>query len=333
MRRSAFVIASIVLAAVSISLAGPVDDPMGYFNVYSLGDIGSPSAKYHSDFQGVCGAAGDVYFSSFSLSLPGHASSTGYTLHTGGSATLTGAYHGSLEIGHNAHLGGLSVAGSVVAGGDIISFSGGQIAGDAIAGGAVALSGAMTVHGDKVSGAVFEPAVNHAALSAHLLATSAEIGAMPDTAVITDRWGGLSMVAHSGVNVVSIEGAALKRAWGFSIAAPADAVVYINVLGETVNLDWTGWSYVGGITPDDVLVNMPEATTLGLTSANAANILAPRALATFPAGLVTGALIVGDLQGGGQVNLGSFSHGWPVPEPATVLLLTAGAAVLLSRRR
>jgi len=331
MNRSALVLTGIVLAVASSSAGDVITKPMAYFNVYSLGDIGSPSARYHSDFQGIAGAAGDVYFSSFSLSLPGYASPTGTTLHTGGSATLTGAYHGSLEIGGDARLGGVSVAGSVVVGGDITNFSGGHITGDATAAGAVDLSGTLTVSGDTLSGAPFEPIVDHAAVSAHLLAVSADVGAMAETTTVTNRWGELRMTGHSGVNVVSVDAEALKKAWGFSISAPADAEVYVNVPGESVHLDWTGWSYRGGITPADVLVNMPEATTLDLTSANAVNILAPQAETTFPAGLVTGTLIVGDLQGGGQVNLGSFDHGPAVPEPGTMLLLAA-VAPFLSRR-
>jgi len=77
---------------------------------------------------------------------------------------------------------------------------------------------------------------------------------------------------------------------------------------------------------------MPHAADLLRTSANAVNILAPYAETVFSSGLVTGSLIVGGLQGGGQVNLGHFDGGPPVPEPGTLALLGAGACALIRRR-
>ena len=329
MRTSVFGGIIALLFCAAMAAADPMTHPFGYFNVYSLGDIGSPSAKYHSDFQGVAGAAGNVYFSSFSLD--GMDSTTGYSLHTGGSATLTGAYVGSLEIGGQANLGSLSVGGSVVTGGDITNFSGGTIGGDAIAGGQVLLGNNMTVSGQKRSGVPFQPVVDHTVLSSFFRTTSTAIGALADTGTVSNAWGELIFNGTSGVNVVTVDAATLKDAWGFTITAPAGAIVYINVPDGEVELDWTGWSYIGGISAGDVLLNMPNATELELRSANAVNILAPFAQTNFPSGLITGSLIVGDLQGGGQVNLGHFEH--PIPEPTTVLLLLAGAGLAARRTR
>ena len=330
--RSAPVIGmSALLCLAAAAGAHPMDDPFGYFGVYSLGDIGTSSAKYHSDFQGVAGAAGSVYFSSFSLH--GRGSTTGFSLHTGGSATLTGSYTGSLEIGRDAHLGGLSVGGDGIAGGNIDNFSGGHIRGDAIAGGQVSLSGTMTVGGEKRSGAAFDPQVDHAALSAYFRDRSTEIGQMAATGSVTNEWGNLIFTGESGVNVVNVDADTLKKAWGFSITAPDDAVVYVNVLDEDVKLDWTGWCYRGGITAGDVLLNMPNAENLKLSSSNTVNLLAPFAETQFNSGLLSGTLVVGDLTGGGQVNLGDFDHGGAVPEPATLAILALGALPLIRRRR
>ena len=331
MRTSLAVCSICVFVFAASAGASPMNDPFGYFNVYSLGDIGSAGAKYHSDFQGVAGAAGDVYFSSFSLH--GNDSAGGYCLHTGGSATLTGAYLKGLEIGGDAALGSLSVGGSVVAGGDIANFSGGSIAGDAQAGGSVQLSQAMTVSGQKRSGAAFVPLVDHDMLSKFFRDTSAAIGAMPDTGAVANQWGLLSFDGTSGVNVVSVDAATLRSAWGFTIRAPADAVVYVNVPDADVQLDWTGWGYTGGVSAGNVILNLPNAEALQLTSANAVNVLAPLAETYFPAGLITGSLVVGDLEGGGQVNLGHFEQGPPVPEPATLWLFAASAAGLVRRAR
>ena len=91
-----------------------------------------------------------------------------------------------------------------------------------------------------------------------------------------------------------------------------------------------------GIGPGDVLLNLPDTTTMTLSGGNTVNILAPLAATDFSTGLVTGNLIVGDLQGGGQVNAGHFDHGepgLPVPEPGTLVLTCVGLAGLLARRR
>ena len=108
---SVFAMVLLFLSCVTVWADDPMENPFGYFNVYSLGDIGSSSDKYHSDFQGVGGAAGDVFFSSFSLH--GMESDSDYVLHTGGSATLTGSYLKGVEIGGDAHLGNLNINGTV----------------------------------------------------------------------------------------------------------------------------------------------------------------------------------------------------------------------------
>lgn len=332
MKQAAWVSLGGVLVLAAAAGATPMDDPFGYFHVYSLANIGRPDAKYHSDFQGVAGAAGNVYFSSFSLH--GNGSTTPYCLHTGGSATLTGAYLRGLEIGGDAHLGSFSVGGDVIAGGSIGNFGGGSITGDARAAGSVALSGSVAVHGETASGAAFEPVVDHAVLSSFFRQTSADIGALAATGGVTNQWGNLVFTGTSGTNVAWVDAATLKSAWGFTIIAPDDATVYVNVTGDDVELDWTGWNYLGGVRAENVLLNMPEATGLTLRSTNAVNLLAPWAETDFASGLLVGSLIVGDLQGGGQVNLGHFDQPpSAIPEPVTLASLALGGVILLVRSR
>lgn len=327
-------IAALTCTVQAGSISDPMTDPFGYFNVYSLGNIGASDDKYHSDFQGIAGAADDVYFEFFSLH--GMDSATGFTLHAGGSAALTGSYLVGVEVGGDLTLGsssgGMNINGNVVVGGDVHQLSGGTIDGDVLAGGMIYLDDTMTVTGQKLSGIPFESILDHSVISDFFRDTSAIIGGWEATGEVTDEWGNLIFNGNSGVNVVDVDAGTLKNAWGFTINAPSDAVVYINVRNaseQTVLLDWTGWNYNGGITPGNVLLNMSGIATLNLTSTNAVNILAPLARTTFDTGLVTGSLIVGDLQGGGQVNLGHFDMGgsagdMPVPEPGTMAMLLAG---------
>lgn len=334
MKRSFVAIGALLLVTVitAAAQADMVDNPFGYFNVYSLGDIGSEASPYHSDFQGRAGAAGNVAFSSFSLlNLPNQ---TGPALHVGGSARLTGTYLGDVEAGGDIALGGVGISGNVTAGGYIVQFGSGTVGGNARAGLGVALDQTLTVYGDKQTGMQYAPTTDHQAISDYFRNTSANIGAMSATASYTDEWGHLTFVGTEGVNVVNIAAEDLQAAWKFTIDAPTGAIVYVNVPDIDVTLDWTAWNYAGGILAEDVLLNMPNAGHLELSSTNAVNILAPLAATNFDSGLVGGTLIVGDLQGGGQVNNGNFGHGSTVPEPTSILLLTGGAwAALLRRRR
>jgi choice-of-anchor A domain-containing protein len=186
--------------------------------------------------------------------------------------------------------------------------------------------------------------VDHLALSVFFKSTSEMIGSWDATGSLVNIYGALSFHGTGGINVVTITASELLNAWGFTINAPEDAVVYINVVnddGSPVNLDSTGWAYAGGIAAGNVLLNLPEAESLNLTSSNNVNILAPFASTVFNHGLITGSLVVGNLEGSGQVNLGHFMAGGsaggtpnPVPEPGTMALMLVGfLAVLMGRTR
>lgn len=335
MKRAATIglVASVALALAPAAGADNIDvgNPFEYFNLYSLGDIGGRDWHYASDVQGKVGAAGDVWFRSFSLlNMPGH---SGWGLHAGGSANLSGTYLGGIDAGGDVAVGEVGISGSIHAGGNVTQFGGGAIGGDVVAAGSAGLDQTMTVYGQTRSGQAYAPAVDHADISRYFLETSAAIGDMTPTGSYSDEWGHFTLTGGEGVNVFSIDEGDLRYAWQVTIDAPEGSVVYINVPNEQVALDWTGWEYTGGITASDVIVNMSHALLLELSSTNAVNILAPRADTTFASGLVAGSLVVGDLQGGGQVNRGSFGHGEGIPEPATLGLLACGSAILLRRRK
>jgi choice-of-anchor A domain-containing protein len=326
------VISILVLALSNLCYSGITTDPFAYFNVYSLGNIGSATSLYHSDFQGVAGAGGDVYFSGFSLD--GHDTVSDYVLHTGGNATLGGNYVGNLEIGGNLSLGGVSVYGNAYVGGNVSNYGGGSLFGDIVASGQIGLSQSFTVTGMSSSLSSFNSIMNYDSLSNYFLSTSRAIAAMDNTAVLSNQWGGINLTALSGINVVSLSANELRNAWGFNITAPEDATIYINIYGETATLDSTDWVYTGGVSSGNVLLNYLDATALNLSGGNTVNILAPYADTNFSSGVVTGSLIVGNLFGGGQVNLGHFQNtesvaqGYPIPEPASVLLVCVGGLLV-----
>ncbi len=323
-------------------VTGSISDPFAYFNVYSLGDIGSSKNAYGSDFKGVGGAAGDVYFKSFSLD--GYDPSTGYSLHTGGSAVLGGHYAGGLDIGGDLTIGGISINGDVMVGGSVFQSSGGNIKGGLYAAGDVNLRRSMTVKGGTSNGVSYSPMIDYSAVSGYFASTSEIIGGWEATGGIENNWGGLTFEGKSGVNVIEIDAEELHNAWGFTINAPSDAMVYINVINSTgsMTLDSTNWVYSGGISAGNVIMNLSGTEFLSLSGGNTVNILAPLADTVFSSGVVTGSLIVGSLEGRGQVNLGHFNGGdffsdYPsgetpdpvvTPEPSTIMLLFPGLLLI-----
>ncbi len=321
-----------VTAITSAETIGVVDNPFTYFNLYSLGDIGSEASPFQGQVQGRVGAAGSATLSSFTLlNQPSY---TGWALHVGGSASLGGTYLGGIDVGGNVALGGVGISGSVQAGGGVTQFGGGAIGGSVLAGGSVQLDQTMTVYGQTLGNQQYSAVVDHQAVSGYFLKSSTVIGEMLPTGEFTEEWGRLTLACGAGINVFAIDARDLREASQVTIDAPQGAVVYINVPDAEVSLDWTGWSYEGGIGPKDVLLNMPYALLLELSGTNAVNILAPRAATDFEAGLVAGTLVVSKFKGNGQVDTGGFGHGSLIPEPASLfVMMAAGLPALLKRRR
>lgn len=331
--KSIIVAAMIPLFLLSAKVAQATTmDPFSYYNVFSAGDIHYSG----SDFQGSTGAVGNVSFNNFTLF--GLDTANQFSLHAGGNVSITGGAHtGSIEAAGNVTLGSLSINGNVYSGGTVANFGGGTITGD-VAAQNIALGQNMTVSGQKKSGTTYTPYADLGASEAYFLTFSHDAAAMGGTgATLTNSYGKLqTSLLSSGINVLSISSAELNNAHTFVVNGAADAILYINVAGGDVSLNSTTWTYSGGITASDVLVNYYEASKLTLSSRNDVNILAPFADTTFTSGLVTGNLIVGDLEGGGQVNLGHFDHGTPmvqtVPEPSTLaLLLVGGVSIVLGQ--
>jgi len=303
--------AALVLAVSVLPAAGTGVDPFLYFNVYSLGDIGSAASPYHSDYQGIGGCAGSAWFSGMSLNDVGAVSSK-YSFHAGGSFTFTGAVNnGGVEAGGDIALTGVSVQGDVVSGGNVTG-NGGSVSGDLTAAGTATLTG-LTVSGTVSEGVPFTADVDLGAVSSFFLARSTYYGLLPATAS-PSVGGQVVFTGVSGTNVFDVDASAIDAAWGVAVNAPADATVIVNVRGTLGKITSMDWQVNGGIPLDQVLIHFPEADSLHITGvAVRGNVLAPGASCAFPSGLVTGGLWVGSLRGGGQVNHGFFTE----PEPPT----------------
>jgi len=302
------------------------------FNVVSLGNIGSPTAKYQSDFQGVAAVGGSAYFTLFSLhDVASAGPGTPYSLYAGGDVQITGSiFNGGIEAGGTVSMLGANVDGPIVAGGDLDG-TGGTVNGDVTLAGQNLAGLVITIGGTLSEFAPFAPSLDLQELSDYFLQTSTYIGGLASNVGFTEQYGQIQVNVQSGVNVVELTAADLAAAWGFEVTGPADATLLINVLDTSATFDSINFDYTGGITPGHVLLNFPSADVLAISGGLNVNILAPQAETTFPQGLVTGNLIVGSLYGGGQVNAGGFDG--TIPEPASMLLVLGGLALLPARIR
>ncbi|MFH1279426.1 MAG: choice-of-anchor A family protein [Candidatus Eisenbacteria bacterium] len=296
----------VTLAAASGLFASPAagESPFGRFAVFSLGDIGNTEQPYHSDFQGVGAAAGSAVFFGMSLNDLGLPAGE-VSFFAGGDFTFTGSIrHGGVEAGGEVTMMGVSIEGDLKAGGDVAG-NGGSIDGDVEAAGSISLT-SLTVGGETKQGEPFSPTEDLGAASEFFLERSDHYASLAPTGT-PDIGGQVVFDAGPGRNVFEIAASDMDAAWGAAIRGPAGATIIVNVLGVSGALTNMDWQVTGGAGLTGVLVHFPEATSLEIQGvALFGNILAPRAATYFPAGLVVGGLWVGDLQGGGQVNYGTF---------------------------
>ncbi len=149
--------------------------------------------------------------------------------------------------------------------------------------------------------------VNFAGAKLHLNNLSEQLASLSRTDTVAQSYFALTLNGSKpGLNVFYLDGSKLLNSNGFTINAPAGSSVIVNISGDSTRL--FGGFEVNGTTKDKVLLNFYQATKLNISGINVlASVLAPKAKLDFPAGVVTGQLIVRYMYGSGQVNLCQFT--------------------------
>ena len=311
-------------------------DPFGYFNVYSLGDIGQENDLYNSDIEGTIGAAGNAYFGGFGAPNLG---SNEYALHTGGDFHIrSGGFAGKIDVGGNVSLANFRLTHDLYAGGNVTipsSTSGAPTA---------TLSTAGTIDQfrwnniNAIGGVQYDPMFDFDNLNQYYRDTSSTIAAMNEDHEVktyTQPYSNAYFDVEAGINVFEINATDFYETARYAaIRGPADAIVYINAVDTDAILGWSmNWDFIGGVKQSNVILNFADAETLRV-SGGEINVLAPNANTTFTTGTINGNLVTGNLYGGAQVNQGYFSPPVSiVPEPSSVMLFITGIAVLFGFRR
>jgi len=306
-------------------------DPFGYFNVYSLGDIGQENDLYNSDIEGTIGAAGNAYFGGFGA--PNLASNE-YVLHTGGDFSIkSGGFAGKIDVGGNVSIANYRVTHDINAGGNVIILRSTSGAATATVRAAGIIDQYRWNNINAIGEVPYDPIFDFDILNQYFLDTSSAISAMSEiyeTKTYSQPYSNAYFNVESGVNVFEINATDFYETARYAaIVGPADAIVYINATDTDAHLGWSmNWDFIGGVTQSNVILNFADATSLRV-SGGEINVLAPLADTTFTAGAIKGNLITGNLYGGAQVNQGYFEHPPAiVPEPSSVILFSCGMAIL-----
>jgi len=329
---------------------------MNLLGQYSHG--GRPFALYtggdaflmHGDLHGGVEAGGNVNLQHFTAD--GDIRAQAGTVTTGGGTpALNNQIHGSVYA-DGGLLSGVDIGGDLDSTSAITLQDNSQVFGTAYHSGNVTLldtSGVAATNPGASPNATTHTYLDHSAVQSYFQTLSQNIAAMPDqnaTVVInppSPPWKSAVHITVTGgaLNVVNLDAAQTNdfiNAGVISVTSLTgpDAVLYINLtLSPGATFDFGAIDFqLNNVEHGNVIINFPQPSgnTVDIFQATFPNLLMPYADVEFYDGLLVGRLIVGNLEGSGQVNL----PGGYIPEPATLTLLVSGIsgmAVMRLRKR
>ncbi|MGE5621136.1 MAG: SdrD B-like domain-containing protein [archaeon] len=262
--------------------------PAKGYNVFVFENLTQPSA----DAQGRVAVGGDAYFANYSVGdlLPPNSGNV-------------------LVVGHNlTFVSGAVNNGNVVYGGTTN-----------LPQPAVSISGGTLIHATPV---------DFNAARTYLQNLSVTLSKYAATGTALMQWGTLTLTGTDPhLNVFAVSGTDLSAANNVVINAPNGSVVLVNISGQ--NVSWMGGLTVYGTAISNVIYNFYQAQTLKIQGIDIrGTVLAPMAALDFPAGLITGQVIVKCMTGSGQFNLNPFIGNIPAAMSFTnTAVLTASVPV------
>ncbi|MCK9209619.1 MAG: choice-of-anchor A family protein [Ignavibacteriaceae bacterium] len=153
--------------------------------------------------------------------------------------------------------------------------------------------------------------IDFAAATTYLQNLSATLSTYTVNGTTTLQWGTLTLTGTDAyLNVFNVSGSDIGNAHTIDITAPNGSVVIVNISGTSVT--WKGGLIINGVSKSKILYNLYQATNLSVSGINIlGSVLAPLAHLDYPAGLITGQVIVKSMSGSGQFNLNLFNGDIP----------------------
>jgi choice-of-anchor A domain-containing protein len=294
-------------------------------NVYVIDNIGTSANPYESDIEGMAGAGGNVYLQNFSLNVNGSVTpTTPYSLYSGGTVNTTSGQfnNGGVQAVGSVTLTNTTTSGNVSSGGSLFGSSG-QITGNATLKGTN--QSTITINGSVSTGQTFSPVLNQTTVANFFKNASNVWNNLSPTTTWTNSSSTLILNnPMAGLNVVDISLSQWNALTGIQNNLPSNAYIVFNIDDTTTpGSDTLNAISLNGISANNILLNLPNASVLAMTGGTYGSVLATNATITFTNGVLQGNLVAENLQGSGQVDSGAFVgySTLAAPEPSTYLLL------------
>ncbi len=331
----------VAFAGVGVAHASHVPSPFS-FNLVALGNVGSSTSPKTADVQGTAAIVGNLYGSGWSAG-DDTSSTAGYSLYVGGTANFSGGSIGAngMQVGGDLTLNNFGTSSPIVSGGSLYGTNSGTLSGPVTLGGTN--NSQLTITGTLKQNSAFSPSFTPQTLTSYfdnLSSNYANLSPTVPPSNVVNQSSALTINATDGLQVVDLAagifGDQTSVNINFSGGSTNSNYLIINVPDSSLTLNYLTFSF-SGISASHVLVNANSLDTLTLSGGGNYNLLAPSANVNYSSGSFEGNLIVNNLSGGGESDLGNFfsppTTAVTTPEPAAFGLLLVGAVGLLSLRK
>jgi len=298
-------------------------------NLLAFGNFNSS----YSDVEGRVAVGGNATLQGYSVNLLRNGSSSAPGLTVGGNLNFyNGSIWGDTIVGGNliSNWSG-SFGGNVSVGGNLNASQGLSVT----PGNQVVVNGSVTAVPYLNVPIVMDPTpvdigFNFASEAVRLAALSDQLDLQANTGTVSNVWGTIKLDA-TGKELAIFDLTAADAAKNLLLSGlSSTATVIINISGGIVDFGFHGYTNFEGAA-SRILFNLPDATSVTLSSGIYGSLLAPLATVQHQWGVINGQVVVNNWYSSVQVNDRPFAGDMPHvanPEPGTLLLMGLGAAGL-----